>query len=161
MLKGKLQGTFLEHFVKTSDVLQELRKDGALFEGVPFGYCFFSTLHAHSSIAAHTAPTNLRLRVHLPLFVPTEPTATAVVESSSTGGSAPLCGMRVGSVVQRWTEGEPLVLDDSFDHEVWNHSDESRVVLLVDIWHPDITQHERSDIVQMFQHAYHQGWWTT
>jgi len=35
------------------------------------------------------------------------------------------------------------VFDDSFEHEVWNNSTESRVILLVDVWHPELTLNER------------------
>lgn len=57
----------------------------------PFSFSFFSTLHGGGSIAAHTAPCNLRLRCHLPLSVPS---------------ADPLeCGMRVGGETRPWEEG--------------------------------------------------------
>jgi aspartate beta-hydroxylase len=40
----------------------------------------------------------------------------------------------------RWREGELLVFDDSFEHEVWNRSQEDRLVFILDIRHPDIDQ---------------------
>lgn len=41
-------------------------------------------------------------------------------------------------------EGKCLVFDDSFEHEAWNDdSDHSRIVLIVDVWHPDLTPEER------------------
>lgn len=142
MLKGRRQPSFVSHFPNTARILEELRQEELLFEGTPFGYAFFSTLHARSSIAAHTSPMNFRLRVHLPLHVP-----------HSTG-------IRVGPRTNQWHEGQALVIDDAFEHEVWNqHPQESRVLLLVDIWHPDVTIQERQDIVRMFQHAKQQGWW--
>ena len=40
-------------------------------------------------------------------------------------------------------EGEPFVFDDSFEHEAWNKDDNhSRIVLIFDIWHPDLTPKE-------------------
>jgi aspartate beta-hydroxylase len=36
-----------------------------------------------------------------------------------------------------------LVFDDSFEHEVWNESTERRLVLLFDIFHPDLTDVEQ------------------
>ena len=30
------------------------------------------------------------------------------------------------------------IFDDSFDHEVWNNASSPRVVLLIDVWHPDL-----------------------
>ena len=41
-----------------------------------------------------------------------------------------------------WEEGKVLVLDDSFEHEVWNDGDKQRIVLIVDIWHPDFSEKE-------------------
>ena len=41
-----------------------------------------------------------------------------------------------------WTEGKVLVLDDAFEHEVWNDSDEKRMILIVDVWHPDFSDAE-------------------
>ncbi len=141
--KGNVQGHFAWQFPKTAAVLQELRNDGLLFEGTPFGFSFFSTLAGGSTISSHTAPMNLRLRIHLPLIVP------------QSGD----CGIRVGPLTRPWTQDKALVLDDSFDHEVWNHSDDTRVLLLVDIWHPDISPAEKKEIVNMFQTARQQGLW--
>merc|ERR1712072_71489 len=45
--------------------------------------------------------------------------------------------------------GKVLVLDDSFEHEVWNDSDQSRSVLIVDLWHPDFSDKEISFMEQM------------
>ena len=140
LLQGVVQPQFIEHFPETSAVLNVLRNDHLLFEGTPFGFCFFSSLHAHSKIQSHTAPMNFRLRVHVPLKVPNN------------------CGIRVGPVSKDWVEGRAMVLDDSYDHEVWNDSDETRVLLLVDVWHPDVKPQEKEEIVAMFQHAQEQGW---
>jgi len=49
---------------------------------------------------------NLRLRVHLPLIVP------------SNGD----CGIFCGGQKRKWDSGKALVIDDSYVHEVWNHS---------------------------------------
>jgi aspartate beta-hydroxylase len=35
------------------------------------------------------------------------------------------------------------VFDDSFEHEAWNEGAGERIVLIVDIWHPDLTPSER------------------
>jgi hypothetical protein len=143
MLKGQVQGHFAQHFPEVTGILQNLREEGMLFEGNPFGYCFFSTLHPHASINAHSAPMNLRLRVHLPLLVPKE----------TASDERPSCGIRVGSVTRPWKASKALVFDDAYDHEVWNETDQKRVLLLVDLWHPDVTLQEREDIVGMFEEA--------
>ncbi len=44
--------------------------------------------------------------------------------------------MRVADRIVRWSEGETLVFDDTYDHEVWNDTDGTRVVLLIQIERP-------------------------
>ena len=36
-----------------------------------------------------------------------------------------------------------MIFDDSIEHEAWNNSDELRVVLLFDVWNPQLTQQDR------------------
>nr|WP_277399271.1 aspartyl/asparaginyl beta-hydroxylase domain-containing protein [Burkholderia sp. Ac-20384] len=43
-----------------------------------------------------------------------------------------------------WKEGQVLAFDDSFEHEVWNKSSSSRAILLVDVWHPELSLAERT-----------------
>lgn len=85
----------------------------------------FSLLRPKTRIPAHTGYTNARLICHLPLVVPSG------------------CGLRVGSEIRHWTLGEAMIFDDSMEHEAWNDSDEARVVLLFDVWRPELTQEER------------------
>ena len=91
-----------------------------------------------TSIDLHTAPMNLRLRGHLPLIVPE--------------GDV---GITVGGETRRYEEGKLLLFDDSFPHEAWHHGTENhdRVVLLFDIWHPDLSYEERAAVVTMFDIA--------
>jgi aspartate beta-hydroxylase len=37
-----------------------------------------------------------------------------------------------------------VTFDDTFLHEAWNRTDERRVVLILDTWHPDLTEAECS-----------------
>ncbi|GKY98012.1 hypothetical protein MPSEU_000759300 [Mayamaea pseudoterrestris] len=156
MTKGKLRGDFATHFSTTFNILQTLRDEGLLFEKTPFGYSFFSTLHANSSISAHYAPMNFRVRLHLPLIVPAAP-SKANTSAKSKDTNYPACGIRVGNTVREWIPGQALVLDDAFEHQVWNDTDQERVLLLVDLWHPDVSMQERQEIVQLFDHAKAQG----
>ena len=88
------------------------------------GLAYFSRLEPGTQVAPHTGPTNMRLRCHLGIDVPEG------------------CGLRVGGTTRKWQEGRCVVFDDSFTHEVWNTSDRERVVLVVDLWHPDLTNDE-------------------
>lgn len=50
--------------------------------------------------------------------------------------------MRVGSETRQQEEGKAYVFDDSFEHEAWHDGEETRLILIVDFWHPDLTATE-------------------
>ena len=44
-----------------------------------------------------------------------------------------------------------MVFDDSYEHEAANLSkDKERVIILIDIWHPDLVANEIHSITTMF-----------
>lgn len=86
---------------------------------------FFSALKPGTHIPPHNGATNTRLTVHMPLIVP------------------PDCGLRVGGETHDWKPGKVVVFDDTITHEAWNYSNQLRVVLIFDIWHPMLTLLER------------------
>lgn len=88
------------------------------------GLVYFSRLAPHSRVAPHRGPTNMRVRVHLGIDVP------------------PDCGIRAGDISSTWQSGKCIAFDDSFPHDVWNESERERIVLVVDLWHPDLTDDE-------------------
>jgi aspartate beta-hydroxylase len=88
------------------------------------GLVYFSRLAPHSRVAPHSGPTNMRVRVHLGIDVP------------------PHCGISVGGTAATWQAGKCIAFDDSFPHEVWNEGDRERIVLVVDTWHPDLSDEE-------------------
>ncbi|HEY0629506.1 MAG TPA: aspartyl/asparaginyl beta-hydroxylase domain-containing protein [Sphingomicrobium sp.] len=92
----------------------------------------FSLLKAGARIAPHTGMFNTRLICHLPLIVP------------------PNCRFRVGNEVREWEEGKLLIFDDTIEHEAWNDSGEDRVVLIFDIWRPELTERERAELTALF-----------
>jgi aspartyl/asparaginyl beta-hydroxylase (cupin superfamily) len=96
---------------------------------------------------------NLRLRIHLPLIVPKDVKPDAYSVNPVTK-----CGLRVGDQIRSWEEGKVIVLDDSYEHEVWNETNDVRVLLLVDVWHPDVRKVERERIGKMFGFAKSKGW---
>jgi len=93
----------------------------------------FSKLKPGTHIPAHHGMLNSRLICHLPLVVP------------------PDCRMRVGNGVHHWQEGEMLIFDDSIEHEAWNDSDATRVILLFEIWHPDLDADERAALTTIYE----------
>jgi len=89
-----------------------------------YTHAFFSALTPNSHILPHHGPSNRMLRVWLPL-----------------------CGLdgfrlRVGDQIVTPQAGKAFVWDHSFEHEAWHDGDETRIVLIVDIWHPDLTDDE-------------------
>jgi aspartyl/asparaginyl beta-hydroxylase (cupin superfamily) len=42
----------------------------------------------------------------------------------------------VGDERRTWREGKVIVIDDAFEHEVWNGAGSDRVVLIVDVRAP-------------------------
>jgi len=44
-----------------------------------------------------------------------------------------------------------LIFDDSFEHEAWNKSNETRVILLFEIWRPEISPDERAALTTIFE----------
>ncbi|MBV6424617.1 MAG: hypothetical protein NAOJABEB_02430 [Steroidobacteraceae bacterium] len=84
----------------------------------------FSVFAPGTHLLPHRGVTNTRLVGHLPLVVPAD------------------CALRVGDRLHVWREGEVVVFDDTYEHEAWNRSDETRVVLIFDIWNPHLTPAE-------------------
>lgn len=93
----------------------------------------FSLLEPGAHIPPHNGLVNTRLICHLPLIVPEG------------------CRFRVGNDLREWRKGRAWAFDDTIDHEAWNTSRETRVILLFDIWRPEITEEERALIVNLFE----------
>ena len=53
--------------------------------------------------------------------------------------------MRIGDLQVTWQEGEVLFFDDSFEHEVWNMASEERIIFILDIFHPDLSQRQKKE----------------
>jgi hypothetical protein len=92
----------------------------------------FSKLTPGAHIPPHRGMLNCRLIAHLPLIVPDG------------------CWLRVGNETRRWEEGRLLIFDDSFEHEAMNESGETRIVLLFDLWRPELNDDEKAGISDIF-----------
>lgn len=117
-------------------------RTAAILEGLPLCQIpgraptvFFSILKAGAHIPPHTGVTNSRTIIHLPLIVPGQ------------------CEFRVGGETREWREGEAFAFDDTIEHEAWNRSDKDRAVLILDVWNPHLSEHEREMICQLFSVA--------
>lgn len=92
----------------------------------------FSRLEAGAHIPPHSGMLNCRLICHLPLIVPDG------------------CWLRVGNETRHPKTGELMIFDDSIEHEAKNPSGELRIILLFDIWRPELEASERDSISAMF-----------
>ena len=92
----------------------------------------FSRLLPGAHIPAHHGMLNSRLICHLPLIVP-------------PGG-----WLRVGNETREWEQGKLLIFDDSLEHEASNPSGETRIILLFDVWKPELSEDERAAVSNIF-----------
>ena len=91
----------------------------------------FSVFSPGTHLLPHRGVTNTRLVAHLPLVVP------------------PDCALVVGGEVHQWNAGEIVIFDDTYEHEAWNRSDRTRVVLIMDVWNPHLTEVERLAVADL------------
>jgi hypothetical protein len=57
------------------------------------------------------------------------------------------CWIKVGNEERKsWKVGKLTTLDTSFVHSTGNESDEDRHVLIIDFWHPELTEAERAGL---------------
>lgn len=94
----------------------------------------FSLLAPRTAIPPHVGVNNARLLCHMPLVVPEG------------------CWFRVGAETRFWNEGEAFVFDDTMEHEAANPSDQLRVVMIFDLWHPDLAPVEREAVTALVGH---------
>ncbi|MEA3049619.1 MAG: hypothetical protein QOG84_1455 [Sphingomonadales bacterium] len=93
----------------------------------------FSLLRPGARIPPHHGMLNSRLICHLPLVVPSG------------------CWLRVGNETRQWDEGKLLIFDDSIEHEALNPTSSLRVILLFDIWRPELSEAERRGVSAVFE----------
>lgn len=127
---GKAQPC-LNHFPQTQAALENVPL--VYFHGQPMEV-FFSILKPGVHIPPHFGLANTRLTSHLPLIIPKE-----------------TCRIRVADQVHHWREGELFLFDDSFNHEAWNESEDTRVVLIFESWRPDLEAQEIKAIQTSFE----------
>jgi aspartate beta-hydroxylase len=75
-------------------------------------------------IPCHCGPFRGVLRYHLGLSMPV------------AADGRPAAVLMINDREHRIADGEGLLWDDTYPHEVWNHSDKTRIALLLDVWRP-------------------------
>jgi aspartyl/asparaginyl beta-hydroxylase (cupin superfamily) len=96
-----------------------------------YHHAFWSAITSRTHIQPHHGPTNKKLRCQFPLIIP---------DSDS-------CTLTAGGITQSLEQGKCLIFDDSFVHEAKNDSTEPRVILIFDVWHPDLSDEEVGGIM--------------
>lgn len=136
---GDWSALFLcENGKQSDDIIARCPNSWAALQAAPMPQiansptAMFSLLRPGARIMPHTGTHNARLICHLPLIIP------------------PDCRFRVGNETREWTEGKLLIFDDSIEHEAWNDSNEDRVVLIFDIWRPELSEQERAEVAALF-----------
>ncbi len=103
------------------DNLAQCPKTAEVVAKIPgLNSAFFSILAPGTHIPDHRGVTKGLITCHLGLIVPRDGDVR----------------MRVDDRIVRWAEGETLVFDDTYSHEVWNETSGTRVVLLIQFERP-------------------------
>ncbi|HSS63943.1 MAG TPA: aspartyl/asparaginyl beta-hydroxylase domain-containing protein [Gammaproteobacteria bacterium] len=122
-------------FPVTASVLDSLplfRMEGNAMEAL------YSVLKAGKTIPVHQSVSNAKLTVHLPLVVPDK------------------CYLDVQGEARQVEFGRCLIFDDTALHGARNESEEVRINLLFQVWHPDLSEVEREVIESSY--AAHERW---
>ena len=127
---------------RIDEALQACPKTAALLTRVPgLTTAGFSRMAPGTHIRPHVGWVQTVYRLHMGLIVP------------------PDCAMRVGVETRSWREGECLVFDDTVEHEAWNRSAQTRVVLLLDFLRPGFTSADAdvppSEVEEMIRRRTH------
>lgn len=103
-------------------------KTMSAIQGIPgVATAYFSLLSPQTSIAPHTGDTDAYYRVHLGLKVPS---------------ALPSCGIEVAGQQLPWQQDRCIAFNDIYCHTAWNHTNEDRIVLIVDILRPEFRDRE-------------------
>ncbi|ANN58268.1 aspartyl beta-hydroxylase [Mesorhizobium loti NZP2037] len=83
-----------------------------------------SFLAPRKHIPSHRGPFRGIMRFHLGLVIPRQ------------ADGRPATIMMIDHQEKRITDGEGMLWDDTYPHEVINNADEARIALLLDVWRP-------------------------
>jgi aspartate beta-hydroxylase len=123
---------FHRHGEQHREHLRECPRTAKALQAVPLtaiaGHApevLFSVLAPQTHIKPHHGVTNTRVVTHLPLLIP--------------DGD---CKLVVGGAAHAWRQDQCITFDDTFLHEAWNRTDDTRVVLILDTWNPYLSPEE-------------------
>jgi Aspartyl/Asparaginyl beta-hydroxylase len=97
--------------------------------GAPVTEAFFASMQPMSSIAPHSDFTNFVVTCHLGLDIP--------------DSGLNKCRLTIGDETRQWINGEVMLFDTSVIHEAINEADQTRYILMLRVWHPELTPIEK------------------
>ncbi len=97
--------------------------------GCPAVEVFFASMAGNSDVKLHSDFTNFLLTSHLAVDIP------------ENGNNK--CRLTIGDETRQWINGEVMLFDTSIMHSAVNESDRTRYILMLRLWHPDLTKVER------------------
>lgn len=116
---------FYKYFQENTSLTAEFPFLKSLLDRLPVGSdASISILHPGGWVKPHSDNYNFTLTCHLALDVPDNTQLT------------------VGGVPQSWEEGKCWVFDHCYTHHGYNHGDRMRVVLILNVWHFDLSPKE-------------------
>lgn len=115
---------------KTTAIMETLP---LVFSGRRCPNVLFSRLKAGARIPPHNGMINTRLICHLPLIIPSD------------------CGFRVGNDVREWEPGKVWLFDDTVEHEAWNNSNQDRIILIFEVWKPELSEDEKGLVNRLLE----------
>eukprot|EP00090_Calanus_glacialis_P034684 TRINITY_DN5853_c0_g1_i1.p1 TRINITY_DN5853_c0_g1~~TRINITY_DN5853_c0_g1_i1.p1 ORF type:complete len:535 (-),score=128.27 TRINITY_DN5853_c0_g1_i1:119-1723(-) len=86
----------------------------------------FVLLRPKTEVLPHVGATNAKLRAILPISVPEGDT-----------------GIKVAGKYIKLEEGKIVVIDDSFENNLWNEAQDDLLILSIDFHHPDLKDREK------------------
>ena len=96
-------------------------------KNLPAVEIFFASMAPKSDIAWHSDNTNFCLTSHLAVDIP--------------GHNE--CTLTIGDETRAWVNGEVMVFDTSLMHAATNPTDKTRYILMLRVWHPELTEQEK------------------
>lgn len=109
----------LRVYNKNTNKIKFFPKTYRLIKKIPgCSLCMFSVLPPGKKLKQHKGPSSSVYRYHLPLIVPKDNEK---------------CFLIVNGKKHIWKEGESIIFDDTMLHSAENNTDESRLILFLDI----------------------------
>ena len=108
-------------------------------QGVNPGCVCLSFIYPGTSVTPHFGISNNKLRLHL--GIKNLDDSTLYVKDKSFDKNTNILKLK-------WEKGKAFIFDDSFEHWVENKStgNKPRIILLADLWHPDLTSTQISNM---------------